>query len=157
MSWGILPTPTMKRSRDIPIAPGKMGAWVCLVAVALLWTPLWATTWQDKGMACCDGKMCAARGHAMAQHSSGNASVTQESAPMDCGHGNQAGMHACDMKCCQEQGSTIIAAVIFVLPEPVKISAPAEASRAREQVQAVMTPHLFEPPSPPPRSIVPNA
>jgi len=51
----------------------------------------------------------------------------------------------------------LIAAVIFVLPEPVKISAPAEASRAREQVQAVMTPHLFEPPSPPPRSIVPNA
>ena len=148
----------MKRSWGIPIAPGKLGPWgMCLLAVALLWTPLWATAWQDKGMACCDGQMCAAHGHAKTQHSSGNAGVSRQSAPMDCGHGNQAGVQACDMKCCHDQGSAIVAAVIFVLPEPTRISAPAEARETREQAQAVITPLLFEPPSPPPRSIVPNA
>ena len=147
----------MKRSRDIPIAPGKVGAWVCLLAVALLWTPLWATAWQDKGMACCDGQMCVAHGDAMTQHSSGNAGVSQESASLDCGHGNQAAVQACDMKCCHDQGSSIVATVIFVLPEPTRISAPAEVRETREQAQAVIASSLCEPPSPPPRSIVPNA
>jgi hypothetical protein len=134
-----------------------MGAWVCLLAVVLLWTPLWATAWQDEGMACCDGKMCAAHGHAMAQNSSGNVDETQESAPMDCGHEKHAGLMGCGMKCCHDQGSSIVAAVIFVLPEPVEISAPAETSRAREQAQDVITPLLFEPPSPPPRDVFPVA
>lgn len=147
----------MKRSRDIPIAPGKVGAWVCLLAVALLWTPLWATAWQDKGMPCCDGKLCSAHGHAMAQHSSGNVDKTQESAPMDCGHERRAGLTACGMKCCHDQGSSIVAAVIFVLPEPARISALAEASETRKQAQAVIASSLSETPSPPPRSIVPNA
>jgi hypothetical protein len=134
-----------------------MRAWVCLVAVVLLWTPLWATAWQDKGMACCDGKMCAAHGHAMARHSSGDAGVTQESTPMDCGHGENAGLTACDMNCCHEQASTILAAVIFVLPEPITISAPAKARHAREQEQALTNSLLFEPPSPPPRGVFPVA
>ena len=147
----------MKRSRDIPIALGKVGAWVCLLAVALLWTPLWATAWQNKGMACCDGQMCAAHGHAMTQRPSGNAGVTQDSAPADCGHEKHAGLTACGMKCCHDQGSSIVAAVIFVLSEPTRISAPAEARETCEQAQVAITPQLLEPPSPPPRSIVPNA
>ena len=132
-----------------------MGAWVCLLAVALLWTPLWATAWQDKGMACCDGKMCAARGHAKAGHTSKNAHVSQESAPTDCGHGGHAGLTVCGVKCCHEEGSTIVAAVIFVMPTAGSISALAEGSDARERSLAVITQVLFEPPSPPPRSLAP--
>ena len=131
-----------------------MGAWVCLAAVMLLWTPLCATAWQSEGMACCDGKMCAARGHASGQRTSGNADVTQESTPMDCGHEKQARLLACGMQCCHQAGPTFVAAVIFVMPERAKISAPAEASDAREQAQAVMTPFVVQPPFPPPRSII---
>ena len=143
----------MQTKRDIPIAPRKMGAWVCLVAVVLLWTPLWAAAWQDKGMACCHGNMCAAHGHAMARNSSRDAGVTQESAPMDCGHEKHAGLTMCGTNCCRDEGSSIVAAVIFVMPKPVQISGPAETSRACEQAQGAITPLLFEPPSPPPRSI----
>jgi hypothetical protein len=66
-------------------------------------------------------------------------------------------MQACDTKCCHDQGSSIIAAVIFVLPEPVLISAPVETSRAGEPAQGVITPLLFEPPSPPPKGTFPVA
>jgi hypothetical protein len=128
-----------------------------LLAVVLLWTPLWATAWQTEGMACCDGKMCAAHGQAMTTRTSEKVGVTQEEAPMDCGHEKPAGLTACGMKCCDDPGSTIVAVVIFVLPEPVKISAPAEARYARQQGQASIRALLFEPPSPPPRSITSNA
>src|SRR5271157_1845064 len=102
----------MNTKGHIPIAPGKTGAWVCLVAAMLLWTPLWATALQTDGMACCKDGMCLAHGHAAGRHTSGE----QESAPMDCGHGNQAGLQACDMKCCHDAGATFVAAVIFVMP-----------------------------------------
>lgn len=93
--------------------------------------------------------------HAMARHSSGAVGVTQGSAPMDCGHGEHAGLMGCEMNCCHDQGSRLVAAAIFVLPEPVRISAPAERSDARERLLTVITPVLFEPPSPPPRSFSP--
>src|SRR5271157_2448819 len=147
-SWGMLPAHIMKRVRAIPIAPGKMGAWVCLVALVLLWMPLWATAWQSEGMACCDGKMCAGHGHAAGQRTSGNADVTQESTPINCGHGKQAGLLACGMKCCQEAESTFVAAVIFVMHEQAKITAPAVAREVREQGQAVATPFVMQPPFP---------
>src|SRR5271157_58588 len=146
----------MQRKGHIPIAPGKLGAWVCLLAVALLWTPLWATGSQNKGMACCAGKMCAARGHAKAGHTSENAGISQESAPMVCGREGQARLSMCGMNCCHEEGSTMMAAVIFVMPKPTKISAPAEAHDTREQAPAVIASSLFETPSPPPRSIIPK-
>jgi hypothetical protein len=144
----------MNTKGHIPIAPGKTGAWVCLVAVMLLWTPLWATAWQSKGMACCDGQMCAAHGHAAGEGTSGNADVTQESTPMDCGHGKHTGLAACERKCCHEAGATFVAAVIFVLPEQVGIFGPADVRDLREKAQPVIASFLFEPPSPPPRSIV---
>ncbi len=138
----------MKTKGHIPIAPGKMGAWVCLVAVMLLWAPLWATAWQSGGMDCCKDGMCMAHRLAAGQHASG----AQDSAPMDCGHGKHAGLAACEMKCCHDAGTTFVAAVIFVMPEPMKITAPAEASDAREKAQAVIASILFAPPSPPPRT-----
>lgn len=147
----------MYRKRHIPIAPGKFGAWVCLLTVALLWMPLWATAWQTDGMECCKGGMCMTHGHAMTQHSSRSAGVTQESTPMDCGHEGHAGLSACEMNCCHDQGSTVVAAVIFVMPMAAGISAPAEASDARKRPLAVVAPVLFEPPSPPPRSVSPVA
>jgi hypothetical protein len=123
---------------------------VCLVAAMLLWAPLWAAAWQTDGMGCCKGGMCLAYGLATRQPTSGE----QESAPMDCGHGKRAGLAACEMKCCHDAGATFVAAIIFVMPEQMKISAPTEASDTLEKAQAVISSILFEPPSPPPRSIV---
>ena len=72
---------------------------------------------------------------------------------MDCGHGKHAaGLAACEMKCCHDAGTTFVAAVVFVMPEPMKMTALAEASDTREKAQAVIASILFEPPSPPPRT-----
>ncbi len=73
---------------------------------------------------------------------------------MNCGHGGHAGLTACDMKCCHDEGSTFVAVVIFVMPEQARISLQKIAVRVAEKAQAVISAILFEPPSPPPRSIV---
>jgi len=91
-----------------------------------------------------------AHGHAAGRHTSGG----QEATPMDCGQGKHAGLAACEMKCCHEVGATFVAAVIFILPERARIFAPAVARDVREKAQAVIASILFEPPCPPPRSIV---
>jgi hypothetical protein len=132
----------MKTRRHVPIAPGKIGAWVCLLAAMLLWAPLWSSAWQTKGMACCDGRMCVAHGHAAGQHT-----------PMNCGHEGHAGVAACQVKCCQDEGATFVAAVIFLMPGQIRIFAPVVTQDVREKAQAVLTAFVVEPPYPPPRSI----
>ena len=147
----------MEMKRPTPIAPGKIGAWVCLFAVVMLWAPLWATAWQTDGMDCCKGGMCMAHGQGMTHRTSEDSGAKQESAPMDCGHVKHAGLTTCGMNCCHEEESSVVAAVIFVLPEPIQISEPAEARQACEHGRTLISSYLFEPPSPPPRNILPNA
>ena len=55
----------MRHSLHRPIAPGnRLRACVCLLAVLLLWTPLWAAAWQTHNMSCCTDGMCPLHGHA---------------------------------------------------------------------------------------------
>jgi hypothetical protein len=142
----------MKKLAYVPTAPGRLfGAWLCLVAAVLLWSPAWAAAWQAHAMACCTGTICPTKG------ASKNQSAAQEDAPMECNHGSQTGLMACRMSCCHDQDHPLTGAVIFVLPEPMTISVPTEVTTAELKAQAPAITHLFEPPSPPPRSHTPIA
>jgi len=149
-SWGILPTPNMKRSRTIPIAPGKMGAWVCLMAVALLWAPMWATAWQTDGMDCCKGGMCMAHRHSKLEPARPQQTGAAET-PMDCQHHGGSGMSNCSMACCQESSHTLATPAIFVMPEPTTIGQPSEATLATGNFAATGFVQSFAPLTPPPR------
>src|SRR5271157_2606442 len=150
-SWGILPTPNMNRSRVIPIAPGKLGAWVCLVAVVLLWTPMWATAWQTDGMDCWKGGMCMAHRHSKLEPARPQQSGAEET-PMDCEHHGASGMSSCPMACCQESSHVLATPAVFVMPEPTTIGQPSEATPAAGNFAATGFARSFEPLSPPPRT-----
>jgi hypothetical protein len=145
---GILEAHLMSRSLHAPIAPGRIvGACVCLIAVLLLWTPMWASAWMMRGMACCTGTMCAAHLH------------TKTNAPAksgaECEHSRGAGMAACSMSCCHEEDASLtVNGGAYVLPEAVEIAAPAETVSLAVVVKHEEVMQVFAPPSPPPESSV---
>src|ERR1700740_1592809 len=104
---GILTIEIMKRSLDTPIAPGRrLRACVCLVALALLWAPVWGAVWQAGGMGCCNGGMCAAHGHSMPnQH--GPKKTSPAEAPMNCEHDGGSGFSQCAMSCSHESAPSM--------------------------------------------------
>jgi hypothetical protein len=103
----------MKNLRPFPIAPGrKMGAWVCLIAAVLLWSPLWAVAWQSAQMSCCDGGICLTADHAKQHRSAPGASQK----PVTCEHQGANGMGQCAIHCCQTESHVFVASIVFVLP-----------------------------------------
>lgn len=136
----------MKPSAHVLIAPGReLGAWVCLVAVALLWAPVWAATWQAGAMACCHDNMCATHRHAR----------TNEQAPqtpINCDHHHGNGIPDCSMSCAKETNPPLAAGVIFVLPEPEILSQPSPVLSAATEFVATEFVQSIEPLSPPPRA-----
>jgi hypothetical protein len=140
----------MKRTFHVAIAPGRrVGAWACLLALALLWVPLWAAAWQVNAMSCCDGGICAAHGHAGSK-SGTKSHFVQENAPTECPQ-VPSGMVTCRLSCCQSHDYPVTSAVLFVLPEPMTISATVvvKAVELKSPLQAKA--QLVEPLSPPPR------
>lgn len=144
--WGILVSLIMNRSLHPPIAPGRtLGAWVCLMAIVLLWAPLWASAWAARGMACCTGNMCAAHEHAKTNPAGKN------EAPRECErHGG--GIAACSMSCCHDQGASLLSGTLYVLPGPVAISLPAETLNSSAAAKCEEVLQVFAPPSPPPKA-----
>lgn len=145
----------MRHSLHIPIAPGrKLAAWVCLLAVLLLWSPLWAAAWQADGMACCSGGLCPAHGHTGAVQLPAQQAPPSQT-PMECDHhGSQKHSRTitCSMSCCHESANSFLAAVIFLLPAPAMIFQANVASAAPAQLIPAGSVPSFEPPSPPPRT-----
>ncbi len=150
-SWSILLFSRMKTRHHVPIAPGKLGAWVCLAAVMLLWAPLWATAWQSDGMGCCKGGMCLTHGHSKPD-AAGPRQAGEEETPMDCQHHGETGMGSCSMTCCTESTHTLTTPAIFVMPEPARIDQPCEATIVAGNSAPTEFFQLFAPPSPPPRT-----
>ena len=145
----------MKSSLQGPGTARRMiGGWLCLVAVVLLWAPLWASAWQASEMACCYRNECPVHGHAAGKHSGKSQAAAKENAPIECGHENPTGLMACRMSCCQDQSHSFVAAVMFLLPEPAVISLPLESATVVSASRAKIISHWFEPPSPPPRGVL---
>src|SRR5271165_659102 len=141
----------MKRSLHIPIAPGrKIGAWVCLVAVVLLWAPLGAAAWQAHGMACCDGGMCATHGHSKPNYSQPRQATPTET-PLNCGHHGGTGIANCSVSCCQENNPSFTSAVVFLLPAAAIFSQPPPALATSVKFAPTEFVQASKPLSPPPR------
>lgn len=142
----------MRTSLHFPIAPGRTtGAWVCLLAVVLLWAPMYAAAWQTQGMACCGGGFCAAHEHPKPSQSHRRQAMARE-ASTNCEHHGKGGFIACSMSCCHESGSSLTTAVIFLLPPTAIVSQPAAALASPVSFAPMAFVQSFDPPSPPPRT-----
>lgn len=144
---------TMRRSRHFSNAPGnKVGACVCLMAVILLWAPLWASAFQASSMACCDGAMCPVHGHAP-KKSPHEAQPGKEAPPVACDHHSRNSSMSCNMACCHPTDPAVTGAILFVLPTPSGISAPALVGQRPPNLAVTMSSAIFDPASPPPRTL----
>lgn len=142
----------MRHSHHSRIAPGKtLGAWVCLVAVVLLWAPMEAAAWHASGMACCEGAMCVAHRHSKANQPMQREATPRES-PMNCEHHGDSGIVTCSMTCGHESSPTVTAGVIFVLPDSAAICEPARGLAAPTSFAPTASVPSYDPLSPPPRT-----
>lgn len=147
----------MRQSLHTPSARGKkLRASVCLLAIFLLWSPLWAAAWQTNTMSCCADGMCPIHGHA---HSAGSPAQAPSEPAADCEHDSStkhgckpSGMTPCSLSCCHDTTSSLIAAAIFVLPAPAAISHSVVTTSAPLQMARVAFPPSLDPASPPPRT-----
>lgn len=142
----------MRRSLHVPIAPGRtFEAWVCLVAVVMLWAPMGAAAWQANGMVCCEGGICVAHGHSRT-----NQPKPQETPPgeslMNCTHHGDSGIVNCSMSCGHNSSSSLATAVIFVLPVPGAISELSQVPEALTSFAPRTFVPSYDPLSPPPRT-----
>ena len=144
----------MKELHRFPIAPGrKIGAWVCLVAALLLWSPLWAAAWQARAMDCCTDGMCAAHGHTNSASHQGR-HAPSSTIPTNCEHSNPSGLIECSVSCCQETENrhSVTMAIIFVLPKPVAVVNPVVAMGDAHTKMPPKFVQSCKPPIPPPRA-----
>jgi hypothetical protein len=146
----------MSRSPYLSNAPGnRAAACVCLLAVLLLWSPLWAAAFHAKDMACCDGAMCPLHGHVPKKNSHDAASPKET--PTTCEHHAESAAMDCTMACCQAADSTITQAIIFVLPAAPVISTPLLAGDSIANFFSSRISPVFDPASPPPRTSPANS
>ncbi len=143
----------MNASLHSPIAPGKkIAACVCLLAVMLLWAPIWAAALQANGMACCTGTMCPLHGHSPKNHQPARNPSSPAEQPMHCDHSENNSTMNCDMSCCHDQGQTFVASIYFVLPALPAVMLPQQGLASAPAVEPNQILQLSDPLSPPPRN-----
>lgn len=141
----------MNPSLHPPSAPGKkIAAFVCLLAVVLLWAPLWAAALQANGMVCCTGGMCPTHAHSNTNHASAENETTSET-PMQCDHSGHGSMMNCDMSCCHDQGQTFVASLHFVMPTLPVVLLPQQTLASAPTLEVTQISHPSAPLPPPPR------
>jgi len=148
----------MNRLLHVSVAPGrKTAGWVCLLAVMLLWAPLWAMALEASGMGCCADGFCARAKH---EHQKTNQAVklhpAPAEAPMECEHQGGAARNKASLSCCHEGSDALAAAVLFILPRTVPISVPLGVAWASPKRTATGFSQSIEPLSPPPRIAFPS-
>jgi hypothetical protein len=135
-------------------APGRrLGACVCLVAVMLLWAPAWGAVLQAAGVGCCDGAMCPLHGHAP-KRSSGDTNSAKDMPMAGCDHHARTTAMDCTVACCHPKDPAVTGAVVFVLPTLVTISVPLFGGPPPLGSSASMNSLVFDPASPPPRTLL---
>src|SRR5579859_268162 len=150
--WSILEIQKMKRMRHDSNAPGRrLGACVCLVAVMLLWSPLWASALQAAGMGCCDGAMCPLHGHGP-KKSSSDANSAMDMPMAGCDHHARKVAMDCTVACCHPKDPAVTGAIVFVLPIPMALSAPLLIAPPTPIPFSSASSVVFDPASPPPRT-----
>lgn len=130
--------PAMIRNSCARIA----AACFCLLAVLLLYAPLGAAVWTAHGMSCCTGDFCPSSSH---HHQKTPA------APAHHNCGQEMGMTACSMSCCQTPDRPMVASLNFVLPQLNFPAAPVLISPFETARSSIAPSRSSEPLSPPPR------
>lgn len=122
--------------------------WLCLLAVALLYAPLAGAALLVYGVDCCVGGFCNVPEH---HHHKQQPAPSEDSAPMDCGHG-LSGMTPCSMSCCKDAARPALIPGAFVLPPSSFAPAVGEVLRPVKIASALEISQFLKPLSPPPRS-----
>lgn len=129
----------------------QAAAWMGLLAVALLYSPMAGAAWLALRMNeadCCAGGYCPMKAH----HQHKKNSAPKNSTPMDCGHEKDSGgMTACATTCCKKPERTAVMPSTFVLPA---LNFAAISDRASHEIftrmRAIFS-YAAQPLSPPPR------
>lgn len=133
----------------------NVAAWMCMVAVALLYAPLAGAAFLAHGIDCCAGRFCPIREH---HHNTQKAAESQDAMPMDCDHEmnrhghDVGGMMSCSMSCCQDVARPALIPGAFPLPGATTVPAVRETVRPIQFTQPREISRLSKPLSPPPRS-----
>ena len=144
----------MKRMLHDSDAPGRrLEACACLVALMLLWAPAWASALQAAGMGCCDGAMCPLHGHGPKKNS-GDSGPAKDAPMANCEHHARRAAMDCSLVCCHQKDPAAAGAIVFVLPLVVEISAPLLIGRPTPGLSSSMSSQVFDPTSPPPRTLL---
>jgi hypothetical protein len=129
----------------------NFGAYLCLLAVILLWAPAWAAAFQAAQMACCTTGMCPLHGH-VPKRSSGDESGRKHTQTSECSHRQCQAAMDCNAACCHPSDPTVTSALVFVLPAAQQITAPLLSGRGAVAKLPRAGSLRYRPPSPPPRS-----
>jgi hypothetical protein len=132
-----------KRQKRVQLA----AAWVCLLAVALLYAPLAGAALLANGVNCCAGGVCPIPEH---HHHKEQQAAAKEAAPMDCGH-EMSGMTSCSMSCCKDPSRPALIPGAFVLPEVSFAPAAGEVLHTVRLASSMEISRFVKPLSPPPR------
>ncbi len=124
-----------------------MAAWLCLLAVVLLYAPLAGAAWLAHGMECCAGGYCPITAH---HHHTQQNVPSRQSSPMDCGH-DSTGLTSCSMSCCPDTTRPALLPVAFLLPAVIFVPATEEVSRPGQVANSLEISRSIKPLSPPPR------
>ena len=128
---------------------------MCLVAVMLLWAPAWASALQAAGMGCCDGAMCPLHGHSP-KKSSGDTNSAKDAPMAGCEHHGRKAAVDCSVACCHPADPVVTGAIVFVLPSAVEISVPLFIGPPIPRLLSSAISFVFDPASPPPRTLLLN-
>jgi len=91
--------------------------------------------------------------HSKMRHTSPHKTMAEE-APMECEHHGKTGICNCSMSCGSQISRALTTPVIFVLPEPARGSQPFDAGKLSANIWPAAFEQSFEPPYPPPRTLV---
>lgn len=108
-SVALMNFPKEKRSRNI-------GAWLCLFAMLLFYTPLAGAMCAARAGSCCTNGFCP-----IASHHHQHTSHPQPANDMQCEHGG-AGFSSCAMDCCHRAEQSAVNAIWLVPPAPLVLS-----------------------------------
>ena len=136
----------LKKQERVRIA----AAWLCLLAVALLYAPLAGAAWLSRSMDCCAGGFCPMAAH---HHQRQQSVPARDSSPMNCGHdmGSMSGMASCSISCCQNSARPALIPAVFLLPAVSLSPAAAEVVRPIELASSLELSRFVQPLFPPPR------
>jgi hypothetical protein len=127
-------------------------AWICMLAVTLLYAPLAGAALLAHGVDCCAGGYCTIpeHRHHKQQNRQQRSVAPQESPHADCGH-DMSGVKPCSMSCCQDQARPVLMPSTFLLPTVSFAPEAGEVIRPVQMVNSLELSRFVKPLSPPPR------